>query len=159
VAGFGAAALVFAFDQLSKVILIDVMAERGFQPLEVTGFFNLVMVWNRGVSFGMLGGGEETTRWLLTVFAVVVAGGLLWWMRKQTRRLAVLAMGLIAGGALGNALDRVIYGAVADFFDVHASGWSWPAFNIADSAITVGVVLLVIDAFVSPRKGADGKEP
>jgi len=144
-------AVTLVADQVSKLILIDVMEANAFRPIEITGFFNLVMVWNRGVSFGMLGGGEETTRWLLTIFAVVVACALVVWMRRQELRRQVIAIGLVAGGALGNAIDRVVYGAVADFFDVHVSGWSWPAFNIADSAITVGVVILVIDALLTSR--------
>ena len=138
-------------DQASKAWLLDVMAANGFRGIEVTGFFNLVMVWNRGVSFGMLNSGAETTRWLLTALAVAVSAGLVVWLARTTQRLPALAIGLVIGGALGNALDRVRYGAVADFFDFHVAGYSWPAFNIADAGITVGVLLLLLDALMAPR--------
>ncbi len=129
------------------------MDARAFRPLDVTGFFSLVMVWNRGVSFGMFGGGGEATRWLLAIFAVGVAAGLVVWMRRQSLRRQALATGLAAGGALGNAADRIVHGAVADFFDVHLGTWSWPAFNVADSAITAGVAILVADALLTPKSG------
>ncbi len=143
--------VVVGLDQASKAVLIEFLNDLNFEPIRITGFFNIVMVWNRGVSFGLLGSGEELTRWLLTAFALAVACGLLWWIRKQERRFAVVAIALVAGGAVGNAIDRIVYGAVADFFDVHVAGWSWPAFNIADSAITIGVVMLVIDALLAPK--------
>lgn len=117
------------------------------------------MVWNRGVSFGMFATDAETTRWLLTALALAISAGLVWWLRRQTNGLAVLAIGLVIGGAVGNAIDRIRYGAVADFFDVHVAGWSWPAFNVADSAITVGVLLLLLDAFRAPKAAAKKAAP
>lgn len=143
--------VVLAADQASKAILIEFLNGLNFEPIRITGFFSIVMVWNRGVSFGLFGSGEELTRWLLTVFALVVAVCLVFWMRKQSKRLPVIALGLVVGGAVGNAIDRIVYGAVADFFDIHVAGYSWPAFNIADSAITVGVILLVADALLAPK--------
>jgi len=122
-----------------------------FRAIEITGFFRIVMVWNSGVSFGMLNTGEETTRWLLTVLAVGISIGLVFWLRQMNKRLQVIAIGLVIGGALGNAIDRVRYGAVADFFDFHVAGYSWPAFNVADAGITVGVLLLLLDAIMTPR--------
>ena len=145
---------MLVLDQASKAWLIGLLEAREFRGIEVTGFFNLVMVWNRGVSFGMLATGEETMRWLLTALALVISAGLVWWLRRQSHRLAVVAIGLVIGGAVGNAIDRIVYGAVADFFDVHVAGWSWPAFNVADSAITVGVLLLLLDAFRTPKAAA-----
>jgi signal peptidase II len=144
--------LVIAVDQASKFWLIDVMRQNDFQTLPITSFFNLAMVWNEGISFGMLGGAASTTRWVLVVFAVLVGVALLVWSRRTTSSLLGVAAGLIAGGALGNAIDRVIYGAVADFFDVHVAGYHWPAFNIADAGITVGVVLLLYDALLRRRQ-------
>jgi signal peptidase II len=149
--GLGIAVVVLAADQASKAILIEFLNGLNFEPIRITGFFSIVMVWNRGVSFGLFGSGEELTRWLLTVFALVVAVCLVFWMRKQSKRLPVIALGLVVGGAVGNAIDRIVYGAVADFFDIHVAGYSWPAFNIADSAITVGVILLVADALLAPK--------
>ena len=138
-------------DQASKAWLIDLLAAGGNRGIEVTGFFNLVMVWNRGISFGLFNTGAEATRWILIVLALAIAAGLVVWLRRLQGRLPVYAVGLVIGGALGNAFDRIHRGAVADFFDVHVAGYSWPAFNIADSAITVGVLLLLVDAFLTPR--------
>jgi signal peptidase II len=132
-------------------VLIEFLNGLNFEPVRLTGFFNIVMVWNRGVSFGMFNSGEEVTRWLLTALAVAVSIGLVVWLARVRTRLPAIAIGLVIGGALGNALDRVQYGAVADFFDFHVAGWSWPAFNIADAAITVGVLLLVLDAIMTPQ--------
>jgi len=144
---------VLVADQVSKALLLDLLAANGFRGIEVTGFFNLVMVWNTGVSFGMLGDGAEAMRWVLAGLAVVISGALLVWLARTEVRLQALAIGLVVGGAIGNAIDRVVHGAVADFFDVHVAGWSWPAFNVADSAITIGVGLLLLDALLAPRSG------
>jgi signal peptidase II len=143
---------VVAADQASKAWLIAVMEAHDFRAVAITGFFNLVMVWNQGISFGMLGDAADIMRWVLVCFAVGVALGLLVWVRRLTGWLMGTAAGLIAGGALGNAIDRVVYGAVADFFDAHVAGYHWPAFNIADSAIAVGVALLIYDALLRRRQ-------
>ena len=139
-------AATVVLDQLTKFVLIDLL--NGHPPVEVLSFFRLVMVWNEGVSFGMFGGTDELKRWFLTIFAVVVAAGLMIWIRKEQSRISTAAIGMIAGGALGNAMDRALYGAVADFFDFHLNNWSWPAFNIADAAITVGVIILIADTLL-----------
>ena len=144
--------VVVIADQVSKAFIIEFMAARGFHPLEVTSHFRVVMVWNRGVSFGMLSQESEILRWSLTVLAFVVATGLMVWVARQNGLWAIMGGGLIAGGAIGNAVDRIVHGAVADFIDLHAGGWSWPAFNIADSAITVGVGILVLNALLSPDR-------
>ncbi len=136
------------------MVLIAFLNGIDFEPVRLTGFFSIVMVWNRGISFGLFGSGEELTRWLLTGFALVIAAGLIFWMHMQTKKLPVIALGMVVGGAVGNAIDRIVYGAVADFFDVHVAGYSWPAFNVADSAITVGVLLLVADALLAPKSDA-----
>ncbi len=145
------AAVVLVLDQLSKVWLLGIMEANAYLPIEVTGFFNLVMVWNEGVSFGMLDVGSDMMRWVLMAFALAVAVALLVWSRRAGGPVLTVGIGLIAGGAVGNALDRLFYGAVADFFDVHVSGYHWPAFNIADSAITIGVVLLLFDTLFNRR--------
>lgn len=150
--GLIVAAVVLVLDQLSKLALIDLMrAHPG--GIVLTPFFNLVQVWNRGVSFGMLGGEwfGDNQRWILAVLAVAVAVLLGFWLRKAERPVDRLALGLVIGGALGNAIDRVAYGAVADFFDFHAAGWHWPAFNIADAAITCGAVGLILGAILPTR--------
>ena len=106
-------------------------------------------VQNTGVSFGLFGGGEA--RWGLTIFSVLVSGALAWWATRADRRLLITAIGLVIGGALGNVIDRVRFGYVVDFIDVSGTGvFPW-VFNVADSAITIGVVLLIIDSFLSDR--------
>ncbi len=143
--GLGIGLVVLLFDQLTKWgILLDVMDPPRVIP--VTGFFNLVLVWNYGVSFGMFNTGSPWNAVILTAVAVIVAGSLTWWLRSIPGRWAQGALGLIIGGALGNAVDRVIHGAVVDFVDLHVSGYHWPAFNVADAAISIGALILVIDA-------------
>ncbi|MDF1719068.1 MAG: signal peptidase II [Minwuia sp.] len=133
-------------DQATKVWLIGVMEARGFAAWELLPFFNLVMVWNPGVSFGLFGGGPAETRWILAAVNVAVSIMLLIWLLRAENRMQRLALAAVIGGALGNALDRLIYGRVADFFDFHVAGWHWPAFNVADMAISCGVVILLLDS-------------
>lgn len=138
--GLLVALMVALLDQLSKKALLEMMqATQG--PITLTPFFNLVMVWNRGVSFGMLGNADA--RLGLIAFTSLVILGMLIWLARVRGKLLPLALGLVMGGAYGNLLDRVIYGAVADFFDIHAFGFHWPAFNVADAAICSGVMLLL----------------
>jgi signal peptidase II len=134
------ALLVITLDQAVKYSMIDMMQQRAFMPLEITPFFNIVMVWNKGVSFGILSSADA--RHGLIVLSLCVVSGLFWWHRKTTHILALLGVGCIAGGALGNVIDRIRYRAVADFFDVHLFGYHWPAFNIADMSIVCGVCCL-----------------
>ena len=148
------AAAIMVIDQLSKFWLIAwVEAQGGW--VQVTGFFNLVMVWNRGISFGMLQSGE-TGRWLLVGFTTLVCLGLCFWLSRQRDIWPSLALGAVIGGAVGNIVDRIWRGAVADFFDFHVLGYAWPAFNVADSAITIGVAMLLYDSFRKPADGAAG---
>lgn len=144
--GLALAAAVLVLDQASKwFVLAEVM--RPPRVLEVTGFFNLVLVWNPGISFGLLGEAGPWQAWLLAAFGTVVAGGLLVWLhRAALGRLASTGVGLIVGGALGNVVDRLRFGAVVDFIRAHAWGWNWYVFNIADAAIVCGVVVLLADA-------------
>lgn len=154
--GLGVALAVILADQASKwVILLGVMQPP--QIIPVTPFFNLVLVWNQGVSFGLFATSAEAMRWALTGLAVAVSIGLLVWLWRCESRLTALALGAIIGGALGNAIDRVLHGAVVDFLDLHAAGYHWPAFNLADSAITVAAVTLVVQSFVAGPDGTNGK--
>ncbi|MEO1090428.1 MAG: signal peptidase II [Pseudomonadota bacterium] len=125
----------------------------GLVPREVASFFNLVLVWNQGVSFGLFQGNDgELQRWLLTALAGAVAAALAWWLATGEHGPAQRwGLVLVIAGALGNAIDRVLHGAVVDFLDFHAAGWHWPAFNVADSAIVVGAALLVLDGLWPPR--------
>ena len=150
------AVLVLLLDQISKWVIIElVMSPPRIIP--VTGFFNLVLTKNCGVSFGFLNQAKlcesAIMPWVLSLLAAAVVGGLFYWLRRQPDRPLALAIGLIAGGALGNVADRLRLGAVVDFLDFHLSGsWHWPAFNLADSAITLGVLLLLIDGLFA-RQG------
>jgi signal peptidase II len=157
--GLIVAALVLLADQASKAWLIGVMAARGDAPLPLTGFFNLVMVWNRGISFGLFNTPEQAAlqRWLLAAIALVVVAALVLWMRRA-RPFIAMVLGAIVGGALGNVVDRFVHGAVADFFDVHAAGWHWPAFNLADAAVSLGVAALLADSLLGARR-ADHNRP
>jgi signal peptidase II len=147
--GLLVALAVLALDQASKALALALLGGR--PPVEVTGFFNLVLVWNPGVSFGMLQGLGETGPWLLTGFAVAVCVALLFWLARERRGLTRLALGLVLGGAIGNIVDRLRFGAVIDFLDFHAMGYHWPAFNVSDSAIVVGAALLLFDGLRSDR--------
>ena len=148
--GLAVAAAVAVADQIVKWWAIGRLPEHP-AAIEVLPFFNLVMVWNRGVSFGMFGGGALPP-WLLAVVAGAVAVGLGVWLSRVRARWLAAAIGLVIGGAVGNMVDRLRYGAVADFLDVHAGVYHWPAFNLADAAITLGVVFLLIDALLIGRE-------
>ena len=149
---YALAALVIVLDQLSKYWILNVfdLPSKGSYP--VTDFFNLTMVWNRGVSFGLLQAEVDLARWGLALFSLVVAVALAVWARKADRPLPAIALGLVIGGALGNLIDRVRFGAVADFLDFSGLWFPW-VFNVADSGITVGVILLLLDSFFGqPRR-------
>jgi signal peptidase II len=144
--GLAVAALVIVADWIVKWWAIGALGG-DLYGIEVLPFFNLVLVWNRGISFGMFGGGAVAP-WLLAVVALGVTLALFIWLRKVVSRLVAVAIGLVIGGALGNVVDRFKYGAVADFIDIHWGDYHWPAFNLADAAISVGVVILLIDALL-----------
>ncbi len=140
-------AAVAVIDQLVKWWIIDWLAEPpGF--VAVLPVFNLVMVWNRGVRFGLLGDADRAPDVMAGIAGLVVIG-LVIWLNRVTQRLLAASIGLIVGGALGNIVDRLVYGAVADFVDLHAGGFHWPAFNVADAAITVGVAVMLIDSLLN----------
>ena len=144
---------VIAADQLVKWwILASVMNPP--QPIALTPFFNIVLVMNRGASFGIFGSAPGWVSWALVTFAVAIAAALLIWMRAAQSGLLRSALALVAGGALGNVIDRVRFGAVVDFLDFHVGTWHWPAFNVADAAITVGVLLLILDSLKSDRENS-----
>ncbi len=141
---------VLVLDQLTKWLVLRSLDP--FEPVAVTPFFNLVLVWNRGVTFGMFREAGAWGPWLLTAAALAIGGFLVYWLRRETRRLARLALWLVLAGALGNVVDRLRFGAVVDFLDFHVSGYHWPAFNVADSAIVVGAGLILLDSLLlAPR--------
>jgi len=136
-------------DQLQKELTINYLAANG--PQQITSYFNLVMVWNKGVSFGMFNN-PATSQWALVALTGAIILLLIYWLKKATARLPVIGFSLVIGGALGNLIDRVYRGAVADFFDFYINNWHWPAFNLADSFIFIGVALLIIDSFKQSDK-------
>ena len=160
------ALLCIIADQVHKYIMIYIVEmakftlngfpviESGSKVIKVTEFFNLVMVWNKGVSFGMFNAVEIAAYqpFILILLSLAITIGLLFWLRKATNKWQILGIGLIVGGAVGNVIDRIIYGAVADFFDFHLGLQHWPAFNIADSCICVGVFILVLESFFDIKK-------
>ena len=153
------AGVVAALDQASKWIVVAAIM-RPPRVIEVTPFFNLVLTYNPGVSFGLLGGAAAWKPWALSALAIFVVAVLLRWLTRQPDPLLAVAIGLVSGGAIGNMIDRIHSGAVVDFLDFHFGGWHWWAFNLADSAITVGIVLLVFDGLFRPqsRSNSGGEE-
>jgi signal peptidase II len=146
--GLVVAATVVVLDQLTKWAILTWLE----RAIALTPFFNLVVVWNRGVSFGMLHSDGVLAPWLLSGLALAVVVALLIWLRQVAHPLPAVGLGLIIGGAVGNVIDRVRFGAVIDFLDVHAMGWHWPAFNVADSAICIGAALLLVDGLLMHRR-------
>ena len=144
--GLAVASVIVIADQIIKWWAIGLLAEQPY-GIEVLPFFNLILVWNQGISFGIFGGGLLPP-WLLGVVALAVTLALVIWLRKAETRLLAATIGLVIGGALGNVVDRFRFGAVADFLDFHWAGYHWPAFNLADAAISVGVVILLLDALL-----------
>lgn len=151
--GLPLAALVFVLDRVSKHWILG-LREIGGLPVEVTPFFNLVFTWNRGITFGLFNNpdGPDYSRWVLVVITAGISLALLVWLLRASGRLLVLGLGLVIGGAVGNLVDRILYGAVADFLDFHLLGYHWYAFNVADAAIVCGVGLLLLDSLMTPQK-------
>lgn len=148
-------AITLVVDQLTKQLLLDyLMKVDGRMVSLIDGFFRLVVVWNQGVSFGLLGGDRPLPAWLLSGVAVAVCVGLFLWLRRTDRLLTGWGIGLVMGGAIGNVIDRARWGAVFDFADFHVRQWHWPAFNVADSAIVVGVGLMLFDSLVGEKQRA-----
>ena len=142
----GLSLVVIVLDQASKLAASALL--RLHEPLALLPFLNLTLMHNEGAAFSFLSGAGGWQRWFFTVLAVLVSLVILWWLLRLPRRETLMAAGLalILGGALGNVLDRLRLGYVVDFIDVYYERWHWPAFNIADSAITVGAILLIVDS-------------
>ncbi|HUL66454.1 MAG TPA: signal peptidase II [Burkholderiaceae bacterium] len=145
------AAMVIAFDQATKITIEHLFDFGDSTP--ITGFFNLVLTYNKGAAFSFL---SAASGWQGTLFMVVgiAASAFIVWLltRHGKQKLFSAALALILGGALGNVIDRLAYGHVIDFLDFHLGGWHWPAFNVADSAIVCGAALLIIDELLRMRR-------
>jgi len=143
---------VLVLDQATKA-WIQAMFQR-YESLEVLPFFNLVLAYNTGAAFSFLNDAGGWQRWLFIALALVVTVVLVLWLRRldAAERMAGWGIALVLGGALGNVVDRIWLGHVVDFLDFHWAGWHWPAFNVADIAISCGVALLLLDGFLPARK-------
>ena len=148
--GLALAALIFGLDQTHKWWMLHVYGIEARQPVAVTGFFDLVLTWNRGISYGLL---KTDLQGVLAAVSLALSAMLWVWLARSRGALNAAALAMVLGGALSNALDRAVYGAVADFFHFHWGSFSWYIFNLADVAIVAGVALLLYEsAFVRQAK-------
>ncbi len=139
------AALIAAIDQASKNWVLYGLDLPSLGSVELMPFVNLTMVWNPGISYGLFKQFDQTGVWILAAVEAVIVGGLLVWLPFQPGRFQALVAGLIAGGAVGNLFDRLVYGAVVDFIHLHAAGYNWYVFNVADMAVVVGGAILAAE--------------
>lgn len=141
--GLIVAILTFSIDQAFKWWMLAVFDIARRQPVPVLPFFDLVLAWNKGISYGLFSGGAQ---WLLILISLAVSAALWVWLARTPRPLTAAGLGLILGGALGNALDRAVHGAVVDLFYFHVGSFSWYVFNLADVGVVVGVAALVYES-------------
>ncbi|WP_070990111.1 signal peptidase II [Halofilum ochraceum] len=141
---FGLAAVILLLDQITKIWAVSALEL--YRPVEVLPFFNLTLLHNTGAAFSFLADAGGWQRWFFVGLTAVIAVGITIWLvrLRPEERLTRLCLALILGGAIGNLIDRVRLGYVVDFLDFHVAGWHWPAFNIADAAISCGAVLLIV---------------
>ncbi|WP_370644862.1 signal peptidase II [Microvirga sp. ACRRW] len=152
--GFSAALITLVLDQVTKLYTLFVYDLPLKEPVEFAPFINLIVVWNRGISYGLFQQDGDLGRWVLIVVSILAAIGLSIWIRRTKAKLLALSLGLIVGGAIGNVIDRLAYGAVFDFIQFQVGNWSWYVFNVADAAIVAGVIGLLYDSFVlEARRG------
>ncbi len=144
--GLAVALAILAIDQAVKAWVVAFFAARGSDMLTVLPVFNLVMAWNRGVSFGLFSGAGGTL--VFAALAAVIVAALVWWLSRTRQRGLQAAIGLVIGGAVGNIVDRLARGAVVDFLDFHLGRLHWFAFNVADTAICLGVFLIALDGLL-----------
>lgn len=149
--GLVAAAIVLAADQGSKYWVLNILDLPSLGSIELLPWLNLTMVWNQGVTFGLLRQGSVTGTYVLAGVSLLVVCFLLVWMARAERVLLAIALGAVAGGAIGNVLDRLRFGRVVDFIHAHAFGYSWYVFNVADAAIVCGVGVLILDGLLPQR--------
>ena len=150
---YGLAAITLVLDQLSKFWVLEILNLPERQTIRLLPILSLTMVWNPGVSFGLFRAGGDVGRLLLAAFAAVVTAGLIWWARTVTRPLTAIGLGMVMGGAVGNNLiDRLRFGRVVDFIDVSGLHFFPWVFNVADSGISIGVALLILDSLAPTSK-------
>lgn len=152
---------ILFLDQITKALVLSYVSGK---TVAVLPFFNLVLVWNRGISFGLFGDAPHFGPVLLIVLSLAIIAFLIFWLTRTPQRGLYIAICAVIAGALGNVIDRIRFGAVVDFIDLHAFGWHYPAFNIADSAIVLGIAFILFDSiFLEPKRrnlqGTDPKAP
>ncbi len=145
--GLGIAFLIIILDQLSKYWVMNVLLSE-FVLINYTSFFNLVRAWNTGVSFSMFNNYGALGAIVLSLVAMAIVAMLIYWLKNEKNKLLQVSLGLIIGGAIGNVIDRVRFGAVFDFLDFSYNGYHWPAFNLADSTICVGATIIIAHSVV-----------
>jgi signal peptidase II len=152
--GLVVAALVALLDQLSKLAVLGFFAAHApeYRLIKITPFFDLVLTYNHGMSFGLFDHGSEFNTALFSAVAAAIIAVLLWWLRRVGHPLLAVAIGLIIGGAVGNVVDRLRLGGVVDFLYFHAGPWYWPAFNLADTAICLGVAAMLLEGLLLRRQ-------
>ena len=146
------AVIVLFADQASKYWVLNILDLPALGSIALLPVLNLTMVWNHGVTFGLFNGSGRIGAILLTLLAIAVVALLAGWMRRTDRLPVAAALGAIIGGAIGNVVDRLRFGAVVDFIHAHAFGWSWYVFNVADASIVCGVGVLLLDSLFDRRK-------
>jgi signal peptidase II len=150
--GVATALVTLVLDQVTKLYAMFVYDLPVREPVRVTPFMDLIVVWNHGISYGLFQQSTELGRWVLVAVSLAAALALSIWIRRARGKLLAASLGLIVGGAIGNAIDRVAYGAVFDFIHLHVGSFSWYVFNVADAAIVAGVVGLLYDSFVLEKR-------
>lgn len=139
--------IILVLDQASKLGVLYGLDLEHTQPIIISPIFDLILVWNRGISYGLFQQDNSTGQMVLLTGTVLAILGLLVWMSRVKQARLAVALGFLTGGAVGNAIDRAAYGAVVDFLHLHWNGWSWYVFNLADAAIVVGVLILMYDSW------------
>lgn len=151
--GFTVAGIVFLLDQLTKWLIINPVSLQAVGQIELLPIFNLTWVENYGISLGLFAAQSDLGRWLLVAMTAAIAVGVAWWIGKESEAGDRFALGMVLGGALGNIVDRARFGYVVDFLDLHFGDWQpFYVFNVADAAISIGVVILLLRAFLSKKE-------
>jgi len=158
--GFSIAALIFGLDQLAKWVVTGPLQLREVGQIVLLPIFNLTYTENNGISLGLLNATNPVGRWMLVALTSVIAIGVAYWIGKEKNRFDQLALGMVLGGALGNILDRVRFGYVVDFADLHFGDFRpFLVFNVGDAAISIGVVILLLRAFLTRKERTEGEKP
>jgi signal peptidase II len=148
--------VVVALDRAAKIVVLSEFDTTASTPIPLTPFLNLALRWNRGISFSLFAQDSAIGRWLLLALTLVVTALIALWLWRAGAPLIGLGLGAIVGGAIGNGYDRLVYGAVVDFLDLHAFGRNFFVFNLADAAINLGVALLIVDGAIGALRPGEG---